>query len=94
MFARLILISLFLSATLYAAPGDIDTSFGNEGIVSTEIISSDVSIDTKGRIVIAGFLQDDVEKCALARFNKNGNIDENFGTNGIVSINFSDKITF
>jgi uncharacterized delta-60 repeat protein len=91
MFARLILISLLLSATLYAAPGDIDTSFGNEGIVSTEIISSDVSIDTKGRIVIAGFLQDDVEKCALARFNKNGNIDENFGTNGIVSINFSDK---
>ncbi len=59
-------ISLFLalSASVSAAPGDLDLSFGSGGIVVTDVASAwsdevtDIEVQTDGKILVAGVLGD------------------------------------
>jgi uncharacterized delta-60 repeat protein len=79
----------------YNINGDLDTSFGSGGKVTTDFFGSSdlaraVALDPEGKIVVAGIasnssLNDDF---ALARYNTDGSLDTSFGTGGKVSTDF------
>ena len=88
-----ITVSLALSASISAAPGDLDPTFGKGGIV----ISTGGSINTledalgmalqaDGKIVVVGYgsAGSGTWDFAVARYNTNGSPDSAFGNNGIV----------
>jgi len=79
----------------YNTNGTLDTSFGTNGIVETDIqTGSDdraksIAIQSDGKIVLAGYSDDGSErKATLVRYNSDGTMDNSFGTNGIVLTNF------
>ena len=94
-----------LAATLIAtAPlsrvsadaGDLDTSFGTNGIVTTQLGAevnihslSDVAIQADGKIIAVGHSgpSSNVD-VMLARYNVNGSLDTTFGAGGIVKTDF------
>lgn len=86
---------LFLTIKLYsicinANPGDLDTTFGTNGIVTTTIgtISqiNAVAIQPDGKILAAGQATISSKAInAIARYNNNGSLDTTFGTNGIIT---------
>lgn len=71
--------------SLSAQSGTLDSSFGTNGIVVTDIGGKDyarsVAIQSDGKIVAAGSSRNDV---ALVRYKVNGSIDSTFGTHGKV----------
>jgi uncharacterized delta-60 repeat protein len=86
----LILMLCVLQET-QAAPGDLDTSFGNGGKVSTSIASTGgeqinaIAIQSDGKIVAAGYSErQGGADFTLTRYNTNGSLDVSFGTSGIV----------
>ena len=67
----------------YNSDGTLDATFGNGGLVTTHLgspptnnSSQALSIDSVGRIVVAGSSEDDL---ALARYNSDGSLDNTFG---------------
>jgi len=80
-----------LPVTSIAQDGSLDTSFGNNGIVTTSIGNIDnslrsIAIQTDGKIVAAGNSYDGTNfNFSLVRYNTNGSIDTSFGIDGIVS---------
>ncbi len=66
----------------YNTNGSLDATFGNDGIVSTDIGSNDaanaIAIQSDGKIVVSG-------TSGLVRYNTNGSLDTTFGTGGIVT---------
>ncbi|MGH2963925.1 MAG: hypothetical protein ACRDMH_00880 [Solirubrobacterales bacterium] len=85
------LAALLPPALAHAKPGDLDRSFGNDGKVITDFgggvggeITSEV-IDSRGRIVAAGFTRDihGHGHFTLARYRSNGSLDPSFGAGGI-----------
>ena len=90
----LLLQFLFMTAGLpqqaQAAPGDLDTSFGTGGKVTTGFslgngMAYSVAIQADGKIVAAGIAGSDF---ALARYNSDGSLDTSFGTGGKVTTDF------
>jgi uncharacterized delta-60 repeat protein len=89
-------ISLFLalSASILAAPGDLDLSFGKGGIVFTGSgnnpsldIAQEMAIQPDGKIVVVGdgALSGNTSwDFAVARYNTDGSLDTSFGGTGIV----------
>lgn len=74
----------------YDKNGNLDTSFGNGGIVSLDFNGSDeawsVTIDEADRILIAGGSSNaSGYSVDLARYDENGDLDPSFGTGGVVS---------
>ena len=73
-----------------AADGDLDTSFGIGGKVTTPILGqsdfvSSVAIQPDGKIVVAGETKNgSAYQFALARYNTDGNLDNEFDTDGKV----------
>jgi uncharacterized delta-60 repeat protein len=72
--------------------GVLDTSFGNSGIVSYGEGGSDGFVpvamveDSQGRILIAlSHFSPSVQEAQIVRFNANGSLDSQFGSNGTVS---------
>jgi len=94
-FIPLIAVRVGLAAT----PGELDTSFGSEGKVITEVGATDekaqaVLVDAKGRILLVG----DVKQASVTnhphdvgvvRYNPDGSLDTAFGSGGKVITNFS-----
>src|SRR5688572_21203171 len=88
--------SLFfaLSASISAAPGDLDLSFGSGGIVLTSFApdqfwydaAQTVRVQPDGKIVVGGWITDTDNNgdrgFFLARFHPTGALDASFGTNG------------
>jgi uncharacterized delta-60 repeat protein len=83
----------------YNTDGSLDSTFGSGGKVTTQVVSGDgeddqifaLAIQPDGRILAAGranFAQD----FGLARYQTNGSLDTAFGTNGLVTTDFSGKI--
>ncbi len=68
--------------------GTLDTSFGTNGVVITQPSGAitgqlfSIAIQSDGQIVASGQSNGTL---ALARYNTNGTLDTNFGTNGIVT---------
>jgi uncharacterized delta-60 repeat protein len=100
---------LIVGATnIKAAPGDLDSTFGNGGIVVTSITNApyydfprSIQVQPDGKIVVCGEIRvDDSDQNSsavsffLARFHPNGTLDNSFGTNGkiVASINSGDEL--
>lgn len=75
---------------LRAQPGALDISFGNNGIITTKIGSefdgiSSIVIQPDQKILAGGYsFNGDNFDFALARYDTNGDLDQDFGLNGIV----------
>jgi len=74
----------------YNSDGSLDNTFNGSGIVSTQIESGvdegrSVAIQNDGKIVVAGFCFDNIQrKFSLVRYNTNGSLDNTFNSTGIV----------
>jgi len=74
-----------------AAPGDLDTTFGNGGKVTTFFGQfnggEDVAVQADGKIVVAGVasLLAPGPQIAVARYNADGSLDASFGTGGRIT---------
>ncbi|HYH50024.1 MAG TPA: Ig-like domain-containing protein [Acidimicrobiia bacterium] len=73
----------------YNANGTLDNSFGGDGIVTTDLggydSASALAIQDDGKLVIAGMTFGQTEDAVLARYNANGNLDNGFSGDGIVT---------
>lgn len=80
--------------------GTLDNSFDNDGKVTTDFSGSAdeataVSIQTDGKILAAGTaLVNYNDEFALARYNIDGSLDNNFGVNGKVTTDFAGSLDF
>lgn len=74
----------------YSADGSLDNSFGSSGMVTTAIssdwdLSGSVALQSDGKIVVAGqTLNGPNFDFVTVRYNTDGNLDNGFGTGGIV----------
>jgi uncharacterized delta-60 repeat protein len=73
----------------YLLDGRLDTSFGNSGLVVTQILSTQGSADATAlsidfdRIVLAGRVElNSQDDFAVVRYNPDGTLDHTFGSNG------------
>jgi uncharacterized delta-60 repeat protein len=100
-FYLLIFFLISNSVLSYGQSGILDVSFGNGGKVHSDFGASTltrfraIAIQSDGKIILAGsnrhFLTvDNYPGYALARFNIDGSIDNSFGSNGYVEIDFND----
>ncbi|MBC7797346.1 MAG: VCBS repeat-containing protein [Pyrinomonadaceae bacterium] len=82
----------FLTVSIQASPGDIDTIFGGDGRVfspfTQQAKSNTVLIQADGKIIVAGGgisgTNNTLFDFALVRYYSNGSIDTSFGNNGVV----------
>jgi len=78
----------------YNNDGSLDPSFGNGGVVSSDIGSSDdaafaLSIQQDGKLLVGGrSTRNGSSQFAITRFEVNGQTDLSFGNNGIVITDF------
>jgi uncharacterized delta-60 repeat protein len=86
---------LFFSTELFPQAGQLDPTFGQNGIVSTAInvLGGDAepystAIQSDGKIVTAGGT---IHGFAIVRYNSNGTPDNSFGINGIVITDFESE---
>lgn len=76
----------------YSTNGSLDESFGEDGIVVTEAgISTSVArsmvLQNDGKILVAGISLNETNRVIiLLRYNQDGEPDQTFGTNGLVTI--------
>jgi uncharacterized delta-60 repeat protein len=86
----------------YKPDGMLSRSFGDHGRVTTPFgwvaSADDVAIDSRGRIVAAGYRaypvpadEDDVSAFAVARYKPDGSLDRSFGHHGKVTTAFGDS---
>ncbi len=81
----------------YNFDGSIDTSFGNGGVVHTDLSPfnydqlHDLQVQSDGKIVAAGSTYTDTTgpDFGLVRYNPNGSLDTTFGSGGVVFTDFS-----
>jgi len=89
--ALLIVTLLVLPLSALGAPGDLDTTFDTDGIVTTPIgsgndLGSDLAIQPDGKIVAVGTSHNGVNNdFALVRYNPDGSLDTGFDSDGIVT---------
>jgi uncharacterized delta-60 repeat protein len=88
--ALLIFLAVFaLPSLLMAHAGDLDPTFGTNGIVTTANTSANAgALQSDGKIVVAGSIStmQNPEQGGLLRYNTNGTLDSSFGTGGKVVI--------
>ncbi|HLO36851.1 MAG TPA: T9SS type A sorting domain-containing protein, partial [Lacibacter sp.] len=76
--------------TRYNTNGSLDSSFDEDGIVttlvgSTESRVNDIALQPDGKIVVAGYSYNGYNEIALARFNTDGSLDNSFDGDGKVT---------
>lgn len=80
---------------IFAAAGDLDWSFGKDGIVITDNDGSnsesvlDLAVQSDGKILAVGYsqaTQNPTIRSVIVRYNPNGSIDSTFGSGGKVII--------
>ena len=84
----------------YLPNGTLDTDFGDEGMVQTDMSDmseflSSIALQADGKIIAAGRYDYNNQyntyfKTALIRYNVNGSLDSSFGTNAITRFQFDD----
>jgi uncharacterized delta-60 repeat protein len=76
---------------LFQTDGTLDPNFGTQGVVITsfnatnDTVARAIALEPNGQIVLAGYVTSGTTEFALARYNANGTLDSNFGTNGLVT---------
>ena len=84
--------------TRYNADGSVDTSFGTNGLVTTDFSGTDdvanaVTVDPLGRIVVVGStIVGGYHDIAVARYDADGSLDTSFDSDGVAihNIGFND----
>ena len=81
----------------YAANGILDSTFGNNGIVFTDVNTDskdrlqDILIQSDGKILVTGRSQSGSEyDFAMVRYNADGSLDPSFGNQGVALSDFYD----
>ena len=84
------------AVTRYNSDGSLDLSFGNGGIVITQVGNGwnygwALALQSDGRIVLVGTYEISTNNSgiALVRYNSDGSFDISFGNNGIVTIDIT-----
>jgi uncharacterized delta-60 repeat protein len=89
------LATIGLSNVANAQDGTLDVSFGSSGIVQTVSTHEafDMIIQPDNKIVVVGSINmgSGNYDIAVARYNADGNLDNSFGTTGIVNVDFNGK---
>lgn len=88
-------VCLLAVAIAPAAPGDLDPTFGSNGVVvsffGTNAVPSSVAVDRDGKILVGGFLETeesggfDSAPAAVVRYNADGTLDPSFGNGGLAN---------
>ncbi len=98
---KILSVTLLLSTLLlqknniYAQDGSLDITFGNNGIVKSNIGSpydeiSSIAIQSDGKIVVVGKSNlNTYSDITIARYLINGTLDNNFGNNGSTTFSYS-----
>jgi len=95
-----VLLTGIMTGVVYpasAAPGDLDTTFGTSGIVTTDFVSSSddraygSAIQSDGKIIVVG---SSGVNSAIARYNSDGSSDNSFDTDGKLSFDFGSTDEF
>lgn len=81
-----------IALTRHNTDGSIDTSFGNNGLVFNDINNSGhgyangIVLQTDGKLIVCGYFRNSATSISLllVRYNSNGSMDNNFGTNGVL----------
>ena len=83
-----IINKFFMTLLRYDSNGELDPTFGNSGIVITDINGRrgkmDLALQNDGKIILVG--PSEVENShhfTVLRFNNNGSLDKSFGNNGV-----------
>ena len=81
-----------IAVVRYNSNGTLDTSFGSDGKVTTEVgsigaLANSVDIQSDSKIVVAGYMETESESYdfVVVRYNINGSLDTSFDTDGIVT---------
>lgn len=83
----------FINLARYNTNGSLDTTFGDNGIVITDVpdyygaVCRSVAIQDDGKIIIGGYASDsgdDQRHFIVLRYLSNGSLDTTFGANGMV----------
>jgi uncharacterized delta-60 repeat protein len=87
------------SRLVFAAPGDLDSTFGTGGLVTTSLndyeIGKSIAIQPDGKILVAGDSYNGVDfDFALARYETDGTLDLTFGNSGWVTTTFGTETEF
>jgi uncharacterized delta-60 repeat protein len=77
----------------YNGDGTLDTTFGSDGIVTTDFGAYDVgrsiAVQPNGKVIVAGETAGGMEgDFAVARYNQDGTLDTTFGSGGKVTTDF------
>ncbi len=89
-----IFLILFSVIELTAQDGDLDATFGTNGIVITQIgtgneSGSALAIQSDGKLIVAGTADAGTDNdFAVVRYNTDGSLDNAFGTGGIATTSF------
>ncbi len=93
---RIIIATLLLGMSVFAAPGDLDTTFHFDGknILQLYVFEEGeaMALQNDGKIVVAGWTGNQTATnidAFAARFNTDGSLDTGFGTNGVTIVDFS-----
>lgn len=89
-----LLAQVLLSPMAVATPGDLDTTFGGDGKVTTAParhggLANAVALQADGRIVAVGTSFGSHPKFAVVRYRRDGTLDTTFGEDGTVMTNFA-----
>lgn len=84
-----------LTLIRYNADGSLDSGFGKDGLVNIDSGNGgegdwSLIIQNDGKILVAGEARASSDGYALARFNANGSLDNDFGGGGIVFASFGE----
>lgn len=87
------LAALMAVASLRATPGDLDSTFGSNGVVISKFGTNDmanassIALQQDGKIIVGGFVRGDyyIQTPAVVRYLSSGALDTNFGVDGCVS---------
>jgi len=83
-----IINKFFMTLLRYDSYGDLDPTFGENGIVITDINGTrgkmDLALQNDGKIILVGPSEvKDSHHFTVLRFNNNGSLDKSFGNNGV-----------
>lgn len=89
----ILFLALFATMGTRAQDGDLDLSFGIDGIVQTDIgggadMALSITQQVDGKLLVAGmFTKQEQTYPSIVRYNLNGTLDNSFGTNAVVTFN-------
>jgi uncharacterized delta-60 repeat protein/uncharacterized repeat protein (TIGR01451 family) len=87
------LLALIVPLLAYSKAGDLDPTFGEEGIAAVNFLGNEsgrsVAVQPDGKILVAGeYLNGPLPDFAVARYNADGSVDRSFGNDGFRTTDF------